>query len=84
MNEDIPRSIRFPKNLWDAIDADATRCKRSAVKQMEAVLTAYYNLEDVELNRPQLEMLGELAPHSAKKMPLIEASAGEPKKKKTA
>ena len=84
MNEDIPRSIRFPKNLWDAIDADATRCKRSAVKQMEAVLTAYYNLEDVELNRPQLELLGEIAPHSKRKMPMIEANLEDKKKKKTA
>lgn len=84
MNDDIPRSIRFPKKVWDAIDADAQRCKRSSVKQMEAVLTAYYKLEDVELNQHSLEMLGELMPHSRRTIPMFEATVEESKKKKTA
>jgi hypothetical protein len=81
MNEDIPRSIRFPKRLWDAIDGDAQRCKRSSVKQMEAVLSAYYGLEDVDLNKQSLEIIGELLPKSKKTMPLIET---RDKKKKRA
>lgn len=44
--DDRLRSIRFPQRLWDAIDADAERCKRSSVKQLEAVLSLYYGLED--------------------------------------
>lgn len=84
MNEDIPRSIRFPKQLWEAIDADAERCKRSAVKQMEAVLSAYYELGDVEISRQSLQMVGELMPRSKKKMPLLEAEAKPKKKKKSA
>jgi 23S rRNA maturation-related 3'-5' exoribonuclease YhaM len=84
MNDDIPRSIRFPKKVWDAIDADAQRCKRSSVKQMEAVLTAYYQLEDVELNQQSLEMLGELMPHSRRKIPMIEMEMETAKKKKVA
>ena len=84
MNDDIPRSIRFPKKVWDAIDADAQRCKRSSVKQMEAVLTAYYKLEDVELDQHSLEMLGELMPHSRRKIPMIETEMETAKKKKVA
>lgn len=74
MYEILPRSIKFPKNLWEAIDADAQRCKRSAVKQMEAVLTTYYELEDVEINLKQLEIVSEIVP---------DVEVGE-KKKKTA
>ena len=84
MNDDIPRSIRFPKKVWDAIDADAQRCKRSSVKQMEAVLSAYYQLEDVELDAHYLEMVGELMPHSRRKMPMIEAQMEPAKKEKVA
>lgn len=49
-DKEQPRSIRFPQSLWDAIDRDAVRCKRSAVKQMEAVLGAYYALNNVDLD----------------------------------
>lgn len=49
--DEKPRSIRFPQSLWDRIDRDAERCKRSAVKHMEALLETYYRLsESVELN----------------------------------
>lgn len=54
---DTPRSIRFPKALWDAIDQDAKRCKRSSSKQMEALLTAYFELEGVELDKNRLELV---------------------------
>lgn len=49
IDDEKPRSIRFPQSLWDAIDRDAERCKRSAVKQMEAVLTEYYRLASVAI-----------------------------------
>jgi len=54
-DEEKPRSIRFPESLWRAIDVEAKKCKRSAVKQMEAVLTAYYGLDNVELDASSLE-----------------------------
>jgi len=82
MAEEIPRSIRFPKELWDAIDEDAQRCKRSAVRQMEAVLTAYYELEDVDINRQQLEIVGELHRTSKKRLPVVEATIENGAKKK--
>lgn len=56
-DDEKPRSIRFPQRLWDAIDRDAVRCKRSAVKQMEAVLSEYYALAAVELDRESLETM---------------------------
>lgn len=85
MAEEIPRSIRFPKELWDAIDEDAQRCKRSAVRQMEAVLTAYYGLEDIDINVQQLEIVGELLRTSKKRLPAIEARIeNDAKKKKSA
>lgn len=56
-DKEQPRSIRFPQSLWDAIDRDALRCKRSAVKQMEAVLAEYYRLASVELSHETLSKI---------------------------
>lgn len=77
----MARSIRFPIDLWKAIDEDAKRCKRSSVKQMEAVLSAYYGLEDVDLNRQKLEMIGEIKPKSSRKLPMMEIDVSDKKKK---
>lgn len=52
--EEVPRSIRFPKSLWEALDNDAKRCKRSSVKQLEALLTVYYELGNVEINEEKM------------------------------
>lgn len=81
MNEDVPRLIRFPAGLWQAIDADAKRCKRSAVKQMEAVLSAYYKLGDVEISQENLRLVGELFPTGKTRAPVLGA---EDKKKRRA
>jgi hypothetical protein len=43
------RLIRLPENIWAALDLDAARCRRSSTRQLEAVLAAYYELEDVNL-----------------------------------
>jgi len=39
------RSIRLPRYVWDALDKDAHRCRRSPVKQLEMLLARYYNLD---------------------------------------
>jgi len=55
------RSIRLPESLWEAIDEDAKRCKRSALKQMEAVLSLYYNLgEPPELDAARIKAVSEV------------------------
>jgi len=74
--------IPFSKELEEAIEADAKRCRRSFVRQVEAVLTTYYRIDDVEVDRQRLEILGELAPHSKKKIPLIHATVESETKKK--
>lgn len=56
------RSIRLPENIWNALDADAERCRRSSQKQIEALLVTFYEIEDVEINKSKLKMLGELVP----------------------
>jgi hypothetical protein len=81
MGETIGRTFIFEKELWAQLDADAKRCLRSSTKQLEAILKTYFGASDVGLNEAGLEMLGELAPHSARKTPLIEAAD---KKKKRA
>jgi hypothetical protein len=43
------RLIRMPPEVWVALDQDAARCRRSSTRQLEAVLVAYYGLEDVNL-----------------------------------
>ena len=73
--------IPFSPRLEEAIEADAKRCRRSFVRQVEAVLMTYYGIDDVEVDRQRLEIVGELAPHSKQKMPVIRATV-EPEKKK--
>lgn len=45
----MTRPLRLPQQLFAAIDKDAARCRRSANKQIEAILTAYYQIDEVEL-----------------------------------
>lgn len=90
-DKEQPRSIRFPQRLWDAIDRDAVRCGRSAVKQLEVLLSAYYGLRNVELDYDRLQELGSnslqkgipVAPRSQKGIPLINRRTDVSPKKKT-
>jgi hypothetical protein len=43
------RTIRLPRDLWEALDTDAKRCKRTSIKQLEALLTQWYTADNVEL-----------------------------------
>lgn len=61
-NSEKTRSIRLPEFVWDALDADAERCRRSSQKQIEALLSTFYDIADVEISRSKLKMLGELVP----------------------
>ena len=77
-SDERPRSIRFPQWLWDEIDRDALRCKRSAVKQMEAIFSAYFRGDTTGLN---LDRLGAMVkPTAASK--IIDGST-DVKKRKT-
>ncbi len=51
------RSIYFPDELWDAIGKDAERCKRTPLKQMEAILLTYYELGDIELDYERFQKM---------------------------
>lgn len=44
-------SIILPQYLWDIVEKDAKRCRRSVTKQIEAILVRVYNVEaNVDLN----------------------------------
>jgi hypothetical protein len=43
--EPKPRSIILPMYLWDIVEKDAKRCRRSMNKQIEAILVLYYGVE---------------------------------------
>lgn len=47
---ETPRSIRLSRDVWNRLDADAERCQRSSVKQLEAVLRKYFRISDVDIN----------------------------------
>src|SRR5947209_12312318 len=54
-DEPKTRSVILPTYVWDALDNDAARCRRSATKQIEAILVRYYDLEaNVELDETGL------------------------------
>jgi hypothetical protein len=55
MDDEKPRSIRFPQWLWDEIDRDAQAARRSSVKQMEVVLTSYYRGEQHNVDMSRIE-----------------------------
>lgn len=84
MEAEKTRSIRLPEKVWDALDEDAARCRRSSQKQIEAILVNFYQMEDVEIERHRLEFVGELLPHSRRTMPMIETVMETAKKKKVA
>ncbi len=53
--ETKPRSIHLPIWLWDELDKDAKRCKRSATKQLEAFLTLCFDPDaDIEINKEDI------------------------------
>jgi hypothetical protein len=78
------RSIRLPESLWDALDADAARCRRSSQKHLEALLLTFYEMENVEISKDKLELIGELSPTSKKKLPIANATVSIKDKKKRA
>jgi hypothetical protein len=84
MDSEKVRSIRLPEYVWDALDEDAARCRRSSQKHLEALLLTFYDMQDVEINKQTLAMVGELLPHSKKKMPLLETQVENQKKKRSA
>jgi hypothetical protein len=81
MSKPIGRTFYFEKELWALLDADAKRCGRSSVKQLEAILKTYYAVADVELNRQSLEILGEIMPTGRKTIPVLPGGARIEKKK---
>lgn len=42
--------IRLTPEAWAAIGQDAVRCKRSLTKQLEAIISAYYELGSVDMS----------------------------------
>ena len=66
-----PRSVRLPQWLWDELDRDAARCKRSSVKQLETLLTAYYRGTVETLDIEKLDKLtGRLTPTQTRTAPI--------------
>ncbi len=82
MKNSKQKLIPFTEELEKAIEKDAGRCRRSFVRQVEAVLMTYYNIADVEVDRTPLEILGELNATSKKKTPVVEITSKKSKKKK--
>jgi hypothetical protein len=62
--ETKPRSIHLPAWLWDALDRDAKRCKRSATKQLEAFLTLCFDPDaDMEIDKADISTAHQVASH---------------------
>lgn len=58
------RSIRLPNYVWKALDDDAKRCRRSPVRQLEAMLARYYNLDaSIELDEEALTETSHVVSH---------------------
>lgn len=86
--EEIPRSIRFSRSLWEALDKDARRCRRSAQKQLEALLIVYYELEEIEIDKGAIARTKErvseessISETHANRRPHVRATAQESKRK---
>lgn len=55
--KEIARSIRFAPEVWRAIDRDAVRCNRSAVKHMEAIFIMMYEIGNPEIDAEKLQLV---------------------------
>lgn len=44
--KDMPTSIRLPNNLYNKIKTDAEKEKRSITKQIEYIITKYYEIKN--------------------------------------
>lgn len=79
--------VNLPNDVWDALDKEARRCRRSVTKQIEAIIVSYLRMDDVdlkEMDRPDLEIVGRQARVGEKlERPTYGAVAGKPKKKHT-
>lgn len=75
------RSIKLPEFVWDALDADAERCRRSSQKQIEALLVTFYEIADVEIEARRMEILGEIMPKGEKKIKVLPEAANVGKRK---
>lgn len=77
------RSIRLPESVWNALDEDATRCRRSSQKQIEALLVTFYEMESVEINQQSLQILGQIMPRDDRTIKMLKQTARvEPDKRK--
>lgn len=56
-DKEVPRSIRFPAGLWAKIDTDAEQHKRSSVKHLEFLLSAYYRGNAPQLNFERMQTI---------------------------
>jgi len=81
MDSEKVRSIRLPEYVWDALDDDAARCRRSSQKHLEALLLTFYDMQDVEINQQTLQMVGEIPPKGNKTIKVINEPAKIEKKK---
>lgn len=81
--DDMGSTIRLPKEIWDAVDADATRCVRSRNGQVEAILKTYYQLDNVELSDVSASR-SRVSPHLPGKdrwtVPVVEANLNDKEK----
>jgi len=75
------RSIKLPEFVWDALDADAERCRRSSQKQIEALLVTFYEMEDVEISQRKMEILGEIMPKGETSIKVLPSAAKVARKK---
>jgi len=64
--EPKPRSVVLPTWLWNVLDDDAKRCRRSTTKHLEALLVVAYGFEsNVDFDEETLA-LARMAVSSAK------------------
>ncbi len=60
------RLIKLPDLLWQTLDNDAHRCRRSTTKQIEAILISYYELDEVGLDVKQVASIRKVISPKAK------------------
>ena len=57
-------SISLPQYLWDALEKDAKRCRRSVTKHIESILSLYYGLEtSVNIDEDAVTAARDMTPH---------------------
>lgn len=73
--------ISLPLDVWSTLEKDAERCRRSVTKQIEAILVAYFAMEDVNVKDME-DVQAAVSPTGKRKTEMLQGGKEIPRQKR--